>query len=131
MGYVIILILLACVFKMFIIYIVMFEYKKKNPIFIWETVSVCLTASRYKAVVVIITRTDVRVDVKFEERIIDLYINYMHKNNNERLINYILKVLKINDTVKNSLSSEDYLYDYVHKKIAKRLSEIKKHIDYF
>jgi len=34
MSYVIILILLACVFKMFIIYAVMFEYKKKNPIFI-------------------------------------------------------------------------------------------------
>jgi len=37
----------------------------------------------------------------------------------------------MNDTVKNYLFSEDYLYDYVHKKIAKWLSEIKKHIGYF
>jgi len=37
----------------------------------------------------------------------------------------------VNDTVNNYLSSEDYLYDYVHKKITKRLSEIKKHIGYF
>jgi len=54
------------------------------------------------------------MNVMFKERIVDPYTNYMHKNNNgRRLINYILKVLIMKDTVKNFLSSEDYLYDYV------------------
>jgi len=60
------------------------------------------------------------MNVMFEEKIVDPYTNYMHKNNNERrLINYILKVLIMKNTVKNSLSSEDYLYDYVQQKESK------------